>query len=65
MKEEEEEIGGELYNYILHYNHYKSLWYAIPRESYSEYWNGNYENCLNNNSIEGLLTEIYIIEVEK
>lgn len=28
-----------LYNYVIHFNHYKELWYAIPREKYQEYWN--------------------------
>jgi len=63
--EDGKEIGGELYNYMIHYNHYKDLWYAIPRESYLEYWNGNYKNCLSSDNIEGLLSEIYFIEIEK
>jgi hypothetical protein len=27
-----------LYNYVLHYNPYQELWFAIPREKYLEYW---------------------------
>ena len=27
-----------LYDYILHYNPYQELWFAIPRDKYLEYW---------------------------
>ena len=29
-----------LYDYVFHYNHIGEFWSAIPRDKYSEYWNG-------------------------
>jgi hypothetical protein len=28
-----------LYDYLLHYNHYTKLWNGVPRELVNEYWN--------------------------
>jgi hypothetical protein len=28
-----------LYNYVFHYNPFDDIWYAVPRELYTEYWN--------------------------
>jgi len=36
----------EIYNYVFHYNHHEELWWAIPRESYLDYWNGEKHECL-------------------
>lgn len=35
----------EIYNYVFHYNHNEDLWWAIPRESYNNYWNGEKHEC--------------------
>lgn len=37
----------KLYGYVFHYNFYKGLWNAIPRELYIDYWN--------NENLEGVL----------
>ena len=34
----------ELYNFVFHYNHYDDLWYAIHRDRWADYWNGEREN---------------------
>lgn len=50
---------SELYNYVFHYNHFDELWYAIPREAYSRYWdNENTEGVLNAKEIETLMHHI-------
>ena len=28
----------KLHDYLLHYNMYTKLWYAIPRDLFPEYW---------------------------
>lgn len=28
----------QLYSYVFHYNHFTELWYAIPRDKYTNYW---------------------------
>lgn len=33
-----------IYNYMFHYNPYEELWYAIPRDKYLDYWNGERQN---------------------
>lgn len=38
---------SNLYDYLLHYNHFDKMWNAIPREKINEYWN--------NRKIEGVL----------
>jgi hypothetical protein len=46
----------QLYNYVFHYNHFDELWYAIPREAYSKYWdNENTEGVLNAKDIDTLI----------
>ena len=30
----------ELYNFVFHYNTHEGLWYAIHRDRYADYWNG-------------------------
>jgi len=30
----------ELYNFVFHYNRHEDLWYAIHRDRYADYWNG-------------------------
>jgi len=32
-----------LFNWVFHFNPYTEKWAAIPRETYSEYWN-DYKN---------------------
>ena len=27
-----------LHNYVFHFNEYKKIWSAIPRELYNQYW---------------------------
>lgn len=29
-----------LQNWVFHYNPYREIWYAIPRESYLKFWQG-------------------------
>lgn len=28
----------DIYDYVFHFNPHTELWYAIPRDSYLEYW---------------------------
>lgn len=39
------------YNYVYHYNEFNDIWYCIPRDSYSQYWNPTSEK--NKNWTEG------------
>jgi hypothetical protein len=32
---------SNLYDYLLHYNHYDGVWNAIPRDKVNDYWNDN------------------------
>jgi hypothetical protein len=49
----------QLYNYVFHYNHFDGLWYAIPRENYSKYWdNEGAEGVLNAKDIDILIHHI-------
>ena len=34
----------ELYNFVFHYNRHEDLWYAIHRDRYVDYWNGERHN---------------------
>jgi len=62
---EEKEKDGSLYGYVFHYNHYKDKWFAIPRNQYKEYWNGNCKDCISSDTIESLLSEIYFNEMNR
>jgi hypothetical protein len=35
----------ELYGFVFWYNDFEKLWYAIPRESYTDFFSGKYENA--------------------
>ena len=51
----------ETYNYIFWNNSFQDLWYAIPRERYLEFFNGNrekVEGVLSNKSIDKLVQTI-------
>lgn len=55
---------SKLYDYIFHYNHYTELWYAIPRYSYTKYWdNDNSEGILKSKNISTLI-EIITKEIK-
>lgn len=50
---------SNLYNWIFHYNHFDELWYAIPREAYSRYWDNEMtEGVLNAKEMETLIHHI-------
>lgn len=45
-----------LYNYVLHYNHFTKLWNAIPRDKYTEYWSDRKtEGILSSKKLETLI----------
>lgn len=45
-----------LYDYLLHYNHYDSIWNAIPRDKINEYWNNRKtEGVLRSKNIKTLI----------
>jgi len=49
----------QLYSYVFHYNHFTELWYAIPREVYSKYWdNDETEGVLHAKEIDTLIHHI-------
>lgn len=49
----------QLYSYVFHYNHFTELWYAIPREVYTKYWdNENTAGVLNAKDIDILIHHI-------
>ena len=49
-----------LYNYIFWYNHYTDLWYAVPRDQYTNFFSGHleYTGVIKSPNMETL---IYII----
>lgn len=49
-----------LYNWVFHFNEYTSLWNAIHRDDYNEYWsNNNCDRIISSKSIETLKDLIY------
>ena len=53
--------NGAIYGYIFHYNHYRELFFAIPRDEYVDYWDGTSANCIAHSDMQELL----LILVEK
>ena len=48
-----------LYNYVIHYNPYEELWFAIPRDKYLEYWSSqNVEGVLSAKDVSVLIDVI-------
>jgi hypothetical protein len=56
-----EEIGsaGELYHHYFHYNHYRDMWFAIPRDQIVDYWNGTCSDCIAHSDIGELLRLVF------
>lgn len=55
----DEHYASVLYNYVFHYNHFDDLWYAIPREKYTQYWDNEMTaGVLNAKEIETLIHHI-------
>lgn len=45
-----------LYDYLLHYNHFDKIWNAIPRDKVNDYWNNrNIEGVLRSKNIKTLI----------
>ncbi len=45
-----------LYDYLLHYNHFDKIWNAIPRDKVNDYWNNrNTEGVLRSKNIKTLI----------
>jgi hypothetical protein len=59
MKENIDLNGVYLHDWVFHYNAIYSLWFAVPRELYSEYC-GNYriENVIKSHDIHTLIALI-------
>jgi hypothetical protein len=47
-----------LYPYVFWRNVYEDLWYAIPRENYSEFWNGNKDVAMKARYMEDLVKQL-------
>ena len=54
-----------LYPYVFWRNAYENLWYAIPREHYSEFWNGNKEVAFKATYMEDLVKQLTYEEDEE
>lgn len=54
-----------LYPYVFWRNVYENLWYAIPREQYSEFWNGNKEVAFKATYMEDLVKQLIYDEDEE
>lgn len=49
-----------LYDWVFHFNPYTKQWAAVPRETYSEYWNdANHPNVIRSKKFETLLDILY------
>jgi hypothetical protein len=51
---------NQIYSYIFWYNSYEQIWYAIPRDQYIEFFNGNrnYKGVIKSSKIDTLITII-------
>jgi hypothetical protein len=61
IPEEKEEKNMNTYDYIFWHNPYQELWYAIPRDRYLEFFNGNREKVkgvIVNDNIDKLIQTI-------
>ena len=58
-----------LHNWVFNFNPYTSLWAAIPREKYSDYWNNNdLKGIIKSSSFKTLLEIVHKtegVDVEK
>ena len=52
---------NHLYNYVFWHNHYEELWYAIPKDQYTQFFSGYLESkgVLKSRKIETL---IYMVQ---
>jgi hypothetical protein len=47
-----------LYPYVFWYNAHEFIWYAIPRDSYSDFWNGNKGVAMKARYMEDLVKQL-------
>jgi hypothetical protein len=47
-----------LMGYVFHYNPYKDMWAAVPREYYLDYFNGEYDKVVFHESVNSLVKYI-------
>jgi len=50
----------EFYHYLFHYNPYEDLWYAVHREDYIRYFNGDKKGIMKNKDFHDLTSDILI-----
>ena len=55
----------EVYNYLFHFNYHTQLWYAIPRDKYKEYFNGDSKQFLRSGDINTLMYKVRLLEKER
>jgi len=48
----------ELIGYVFHYNPYRELWAAVPRDFYLDYFNGIYDNVVFHQDVKHLISYI-------
>jgi hypothetical protein len=49
-----------LHNWVFHFNPYKQIWSAIPRDLYNSYWNNeNVEGVYSSTDIKTLLEALH------
>lgn len=46
----------ELIGYVFHYNPYRELWAAVPRDFYLDYFNGIYDRVVFHQDIKHLIS---------
>jgi hypothetical protein len=48
---------NQIYGYVFWCNTYEQVWYAIPRDQYTEFFSGNknYKNVIKSSKIETLI----------
>ena len=47
----------QIHNYVFWYNTYEQIWYAIPRDQYTEFFSGNtnFKNIIKSSKIDTLI----------
>lgn len=54
-----------LHNWVFHFNPFKEIWYAIPRDNYLEYWeNPNNPRVLKSSDINTILEILHKVKGE-
>lgn len=57
-------VEDKLYNWLFHYNHYKSKWFGFHRDDASGYFNGTSKKVVSDENFDQCKHKAFLKEIQ-